>query len=178
MEEGDPDLFFSDLGTSVGGEEDAAPIPLPEAVDDTINGMSEEVNTIEALQGVVDIDNDNEPAPKNVPRTPDNSNRLLSTEWGHDGFCFRRSQNMGTNFLPSWNNCIDESMSKWINKYTCPGFMYIPRKPWKFGKEYHDAGCSDSNIIWALDLREGKDWPQNLGHKEFDNIGKTIGILL
>ena len=29
-----------------------------------------------------------------------------------------------------------------------------------------------------MDLREGKDWPQNLGHKEFDNIGKTTGILL
>ena len=49
MEEGDPDLFFNDLGTSVGGEEDAAPIPLPEAVDDAINGMSEETNTIKAL---------------------------------------------------------------------------------------------------------------------------------
>ena len=48
-EEGDPDLFFDDLGTSVGGEEDAAPIPLPEAVDNTINGMSEEANTIKAL---------------------------------------------------------------------------------------------------------------------------------
>ena len=43
MEEGDPDLFFDDLGTSVGGEEDAA------TVDDAINGMSEEVNTIKAL---------------------------------------------------------------------------------------------------------------------------------
>ena len=49
MEEVDPDLFFDDLGTNVGGEEDAAPIPLPETVDNTINGMSEEVNTIEAL---------------------------------------------------------------------------------------------------------------------------------
>ena len=48
MEEGDPDLFFDDLGT-VGGEDDAAPIPLPEAVDDAINGASEEANTIEAL---------------------------------------------------------------------------------------------------------------------------------
>ena len=48
-EEGDPDLFFDDLGTSVGGEEDAAPIPLPEAVDNAINGMSEEINTIKAL---------------------------------------------------------------------------------------------------------------------------------
>ena len=88
------------------------------------------------------------------------------------------NKNMGTNFLPCWINCIDESMSKWINEYTCPGFMYIPRKPWKFGNEYHNAGCADSNIIWALDLREGKDRPQNLGHKEFNNIGKTMGILL
>ena len=93
MKEGNPDLFFDDPGTSVGGEEDAAPIPLPEAVDDAINGTSEEVNTIEAIRGVVDIDNDNELDPKNVPATADNSNRLLSTEWGHDGFCFRRSQN-------------------------------------------------------------------------------------
>ena len=81
------------------------------------------------------------------------------------------NNNMGTNFLPSWINCIDESMSKWINEYTCPGFMYIPRKPWKFGNKYHDAGCADSDIIWVLDLREGKDQPQNLGPKEFDNIG-------
>ena len=32
------------------------------------------------------------------------------------------NENMGTNFLPSPINCIDESMSKWINEYTCPGF--------------------------------------------------------
>ena len=49
MEEGDSDLFFDDLGTSVGGEEDAAPISLPEAVDDAINGTLEEANTIKAL---------------------------------------------------------------------------------------------------------------------------------
>ena len=59
------------------------------------------------------------------------------------------NENMGSNFLPSWINCIDELMSKWINEYTCPGFMYIPRKPWKFGNKYHDAGCADSNIIWV-----------------------------
>ena len=58
--------------------------------------MSEEANTIEALQGVVEIDDDNEPAPENVPATADTSNRLLSTEWGHDGFCFRRSKNFGS----------------------------------------------------------------------------------
>ena len=88
------------------------------------------------------------------------------------------NENMGTNFMPSWINCIEESMSKWVNKFTCPGFMYIPRKPWPFGNEYHDARCADSDIICALDLEEGKDHPTNLCNKEFDDIGKITGILL
>ena len=86
--------------------------------------------------------------------------------------------NMANNFSPGWINCIDESMSKWVNEYTCPGFMFVPRKPWPFGNEYHDACCAHSDIIWALDLHEGKDHPTNLGNKEFDGLGKTRGILL
>ena len=88
------------------------------------------------------------------------------------------NKNMGTQFSSAWINCIDESMSKWVNEYTCPGFMYVPCKPWPFGNEYHDAGCADSDIIWAIDLREGKDRPASLGNKEFDEHGKTCGILL
>ena len=88
------------------------------------------------------------------------------------------NKNMGMNFSPSWINCIDESMSKWVNEFTCPGFMYVPRKPWPFGNEYHDAGCADCDIIWWVDLREGKDRLRNLGNKEFDEMGKTTGILL
>ena len=64
---------------------------------------------------------------------------------------------MMENCIPSWINAIDESMSKWINEYTCPGYMYVPRKPWKFGNEYHYAGCALSNVIWQVDLCEGKD---------------------
>ena len=311
--EGDPDLFFDVAPTTDNGKANEAQTPLPTAIDEAINGHSEEVNTIEALQGIVEIDDDNEPAEENFPATTATTNRILSTEWGHDGFCFRKSQNfgntraklnfavdpttqgyyiqlfeglfpkqlllciieiinekmdgeddvtygeflrwigiwvlmstvdgadrrtfwstktvdafegapfrltpfmscrrfekilnnlrytkeevpefrdrfwevqsmtkmwnnnMGANFLPSWINCINESMSKWVNEYTCPGFMYVPRKPWPFGNEYHDTGCADSDIIWALDLREGKDQPRNLGKKEFDEIGKTTGILL
>ena len=86
--------------------------------------------------------------------------------------------NMANNFSPSWINCIDDSMSKWVNEYTCPCFMFVPRKPCPFGNEYHDAGCAHSDIIWALDLREAKDRPMNLGNKEFDDLGKTTGILL
>ena len=93
--EGDLDLFFDVAPTTDNGEADEAQTPLPTAVDEAINGRSEEVNTIEALQGIVEIDNDNEPAEENVPTTTATTNRIPSTEWGHDGFCFRRSQNFG-----------------------------------------------------------------------------------
>ena len=56
------------------------------------------------------------------------------------------NKNMVNNFVPSWINCIDESMSKRVNEYTCPGLMFVPQKPWPFG---NDAGCTDSDIIWA-----------------------------
>ena len=88
------------------------------------------------------------------------------------------NDNMEEEFLPSWINAIDESMSKWLNEFTCPGFMYVPRKPWPFGNEYQDAGCCLSNILWHVDLREGKDRPRHLGEKEHDNLGRTVGVLL
>ena len=53
--------------------------------------------------------------------------------------------------------------------------MFVPQKPWPFGNEYHDAGCADSDIIWALELCEGKERPTQLNNKEFDELGKTIG---
>ena len=71
---------------------------------------------------------------------------------------------MNKNFSPSWINAIDESMSKWVNEYTCPGFMYVP--------------CNNSDIICQVDLWEGKDHPWELGQKEYDEKGKTTGTLL
>ena len=38
------------------------------------------------------------------------------------------NKNMNDNFIPGWANCLDESMSVWTNKYTCPGWMFVPRK--------------------------------------------------
>ena len=37
-------------------------------------------------------------------------------------------------YLPSWLNCLDESMNSWLNKFA-PGFMCVPRKPHPFGNE-------------------------------------------
>ena len=44
------------------------------------------------------------------------------------------NDNMKDTFSPSWVSCLDESMSKWTSRWTCPGFMFVPRKPWADGQ--------------------------------------------
>lgn len=39
------------------------------------------------------------------------------------------NENMTECFLPSWVSCLDESMSPWTTQWTCPGWMFVPRKP-------------------------------------------------
>ena len=90
------------------------------------------------------------------------------------------NKNMQEHFVPSWVSCLDESMSTWTNKFTCPGFMFVPRKPWPFGNEYHTMSCAKSDILYSMELVEGKDQPKEGPHKDkaFDNLGRTVGLLL
>ena len=76
-------------------------------------------------------------------------------------------------FKPSWVSCLDKSMSIWYNRYTCPSWMFMPRKPHPFGNEYHTIGCGLSTIMFAIELMEGKDRP-----KELPSEGGTAGLLL
>ena len=85
--------------------------------------------------------------------------------------------NMTEQFTPSWVSCLDKSMSSWTNKCSCPGWMFVPRKPWPFGNEYHMVCCSLSGILWQMELVEGKDAPSQPVPK-FNNQGKTVGLLL
>jgi hypothetical protein len=64
-------------------------------------------------------------------------------------------------YLPSWLNCLDESMNTWLNNYA-PGFMCVPRKPHPFGNEYHSIADGDDGkpIMWRIRLQEGKDRPK------------------
>ena len=87
------------------------------------------------------------------------------------------NSNMTEQFTPSWVSCLDESMSTWTNKYSCPGWMFVPRKPWPFGNEYHTVCCSLSGILWQMELVEGKDSPSEIIPK-FNNQGITVGLLL
>ena len=87
------------------------------------------------------------------------------------------NENMTEQFTPSWVSCLDESMSTWTNKYSCPGWMFVPCKPWPFGNEYHTVCCSLSGILWQMEIVEGKDAPSQIVPK-FNNQGKTGGLLL
>ena len=88
------------------------------------------------------------------------------------------NKNMKEKFTPSWITCLDESMSTWANKFTCPGYMFVPRKPWPFGNEYHTICCAVCGILFGIELVEGKDKPPEIV-PEFNNAGgPTVGLLL
>lgn len=87
-------------------------------------------------------------------------------------------KNMALFFLPSWITCLDESMSIWLSRWTCPGWVFCPRKPHPFGNEYHTICCGLSGILFDLELVEGKDRPKELGDPEFVEHGNTGGLLL
>ena len=88
------------------------------------------------------------------------------------------NKNMQEKFEPSWVSCLDESMSIWTNAFTCPGFMMVPRKPHPFGNKYHTICCGLSGVLYQMELVEGKDAPPERGDPEFNNTGKTVGLLL
>ena len=79
-------------------------------------------------------------------------------------------------FIPGWINCLDESMSIWSNKWTCPGYVFCPRKPHPFGNEYHTICCGICGILFGVEMVEGKDQPSELpsDHKS----EKTSNLLL
>ena len=96
--------------------------------------------------------------------------RQLIVEW---------NKNMAEAFSPSWILCLDESMSIWHSRWTCPGWVFCPRKPHPFGNEYHSACCGMSGLMFSVELVEGKDHPVDLGPPEYEaGVGKTGGLLL
>ncbi len=87
--------------------------------------------------------------------------------------------NMAKVFNLGWVLVLDESMSVWTNEYSCPGFMFVPRKPWPFGNEYHTICCALCGIMFRVELVEGKDRPRQMGPMEHDDKGgKMVGLLL
>ena len=94
------------------------------------------------------------------------------------------NQHYEDNCISSWMNCLDESMSSWLNQY-CPGFMYVPRKPNPSGNGYNSIADGDQGkpIMWRVKLHEGKDCQMDSNNKprfpnEFENNSKTAALML
>jgi hypothetical protein len=84
---------------------------------------------------------------------------------------------MANAFLAGWVMCLDESMSIWHQRWTCPGWIFCPRKPNPFGNEYHTACCALTNILFLIEIVEGKDSPPQVA-REYNGNGKTGGLLM
>ena len=86
--EGDPDYFFD--GVAKDDNKQAEQEVLPQVINDEVMGVNDggPQNLAAALNGVVDIDDDNELAPENVPTPGVSTTTVLSPEWGHEGICY------------------------------------------------------------------------------------------
>ena len=83
-------------------------------------------------------------------------------------------------FIPSWISYLNESMSVWMNKCTCPGFVFCPINPHPKCNEYHPICCGESGIMYGWNIFEGRDNPIPMGRPEFDtspNIN-MVGLII
>ena len=83
-------------------------------------------------------------------------------------------------FILSQISCLDESMSVWMNKLTCPRFVFYPRKPHPKGNEHHTICCGESGIIYGWQIVEVRDHRIPMGQPEFQtslNMKKVVLML-
>ena len=92
----------------------------------------------------------------------------------------RWNRHMKQAFKASWVSCLDESISIWFNRWSCPGWVFCPRKPHPFGNEYHTICCALSGIMFQIELVEGKDQPKEEKERltKSNRKGTTVGLLL
>ena len=92
--------------------------------------------------------------------------------------------NMLLVFIVGWLCCLDESMSKWLSMFACPGFVFCPQKPCPYGNKWHTIVCVLTSIIFFIELVEGKDRAKELGEQKYNKLSdnaplqKTVGLLL
>ena len=81
-------------------------------------------------------------------------------------------------FISSWISCLDESMSGWMNKFTCPGFVFCTRKPHPKGNAYHTICCGESGNMYGLEIVEERDHPILTGRPQFETSPNMETVVL
>jgi hypothetical protein len=93
IREGDPDLFFTIAPSAENSEAEAQEL-VPTKILGMMDGRVLGPDDIEIARNLVEIDDDNEPAPENVPQEGQGDHVNIFGEWGgHDGLCYRRATN-------------------------------------------------------------------------------------
>ena len=67
------------------------------------------------------------------------------------------NSNMRLQFSPPWISCLDESISKWVRKITCPSLCCVLRKYLTLGNEFHTIAYGTSGTLYAMENVEGRD---------------------
>ena len=96
-----------------------------------------------------------------------------SDRWSKGGTKIWKKISVHPGYHALMNQCLFGSTSSF------PGWIFCPRKPHPFGNKYHSICCGLSGIMYAVELREGKDAPaqRQVDPKE-KKIGKTGCLLL
>ena len=66
---------------------------------------------------------------------------------------------------------------EWFNK-RAPGFIPVGRKPHPFGNERNTICCALTSNLWRAQIVEGKDRPTETGKKKWEDLEKTVGLML
>ena len=82
------------------------------------------------------------------------------------------NSNMTEQFTPSWVSCLDESMSTWTNKYSCPGWMFVPKNcgPLAMSTTQCVAHCQGFCGRWSL-------WKERILHPQIQQSGENSWIV-
>ena len=73
----------------------------------------------------------------------------------------------------SWwfHDGVVQNLGSWI--YMCVGCKTHP-----FGNEWHTICFALTSILWRAHIVEGKERPTELGEKKWEELGKTVGLML
>ncbi len=114
--EGPPEFFFTVLqGQEVAEAQPAAEVPLPMVILDAMARGCIDLMDMGDLAGIINIDDDKQPAPENLPGENQVSD-VVYQNWGHSGICYHQQASV-TNINAKINHFSCNVMSMYLQLF-------------------------------------------------------------